>query len=97
GWHVHMLVHIPRHCLDGLGKRMRRWIENIGRCKYRSGMVRDVSVGKRVGLERSNPALYEENLINIVGYMVKQMASDAAERFGCQHAVSEGRIIGKRC
>lgn len=97
GGHCHLLAHVPANFVPIMGKLQKRWLYNITSKKYRAGVIRSKPVGRRLGIEASNPDFYAVNLGNALAYLLKGASQEAASRFGLTRLEPGGRIIGKRC
>ncbi len=97
GGHCHMLVHIPATLARLVARRQRSWLRTITGRSYRKGVIKGVPIGRRLGLEVTNPALHEVNLARARDYILKGASPEAAAQFDLERLEPGGRIIGKRC
>ena len=97
GGHCHLLVHIPAGLVGDVTALQRRWLRSITGNAYRSGVIRSVPIGGRLGLEASHPELHAVNREAALAYLLKGADAEAAKRFGLERLEPGGRIIGRRC
>ncbi len=97
GGHCHLLAHVPKSLVPTLTKLQRRWLTTIAGKPYRVGVIHSRPIGGRLGLETSNPPLYEVNLDAALSYLLKGASEKAAAAFQLEKLEPGGRIIGKRC
>ena len=93
GAHCHLLVHVPPDCVGDLTAAQKRWLRKITGGPYRASVVKSVPIGRRLGLEASNPNLHLANLETVTAYVIKQ--TDTVTTLGFHQP--GGRVIGKRC
>jgi hypothetical protein len=99
GHHGHYLLHVPPELVPMLTRLQPRWVKEIsGAKKIGAGVIKSLSIGRRLGIEHSNPELYMVNLEATVAYICKAAPQDVldAHRVGRAHEPG-GHIIGKRC
>lgn len=92
GGHCHLLVNVPPHCVGELVAVQKSWLRRISGRPYRPKTIRSIPVGRRLGLETSNPALFCVNHDELVEYVSKG-AKNATSRW----RQPGGRVVGKRC
>lgn len=97
GAHCHLLAHVPRSAARTITRRQRGWLKRITGKPYRRGVIRSRPIGLRLGLEISNPELYELNLQTVLFYCLKGADVAAIQKLRLARHVYGGRIIGKRC
>jgi hypothetical protein len=98
GGHCHLLIHVPGRLVAKVTKLQRRWLRKISGKPYRKTVILSRPIGRRIGLEASNPAYHAVNLEVAFGYVGKaasQADLDAAA-IDRQHEPG-GLVIGKRC
>lgn len=97
GGHCHLLAHIRASDVPAIKRLQRRWLLSItGRC-YRRRVIKGDPIGRRLGLEATNPALLAENINSTLAYLLKGVAVDAPQAAALARLQPGGRIIGKRC
>lgn len=97
GGHCHMLVHIPVYLVPVVQRLRRQWLRHITGKSFRARVVKTDALGRRLGLEASNPALLAENVTEALGYLLKGVTPDAPVAASLKRLEPGGRIIGKRC
>lgn len=97
GGHCHLLVHVPAHLVQSIGRLQRGWLRRITGQPYRKGTIHSRPIGWRLGTETSNPDLHAENLGSVLAYLVKGASGEAVTRFELKRVQSGGLVIGKRC
>jgi hypothetical protein len=97
GWHCHLLAYLPADLVPKIIALQRGWLRRITDNPYRKGVIHSDPIGRRLGLELSNPALHAVNLETVLAYVLKGADPDAATKLGLRRLESGGRIIGKRC
>lgn len=97
GGHCHMLVHIPFDLVPMVQKRRRQWLRRITGNPFRPRVVKTDALGRRLGLEASNPELLAENVAKALGYLLKGMTPHVPVAAFLKRLEPGGRIIGKRC
>lgn len=97
GWHCHFLAHVPPHLITHVQRLQRGWIKAITGQSYRKGVISSSAVGRRVGLETSNPELWSVNMVETLGYMLKAANDEARRKYGLSRPPQRGMIVGKRC
>jgi hypothetical protein len=97
GAHCHALIHVPIHMSQIITSNQRRWLRSISGNPYRSSVILTRPVGRRVGLEQTNPPLYAENIKAALAYLVKGADPAAKRRFNLSRLEDGGRVLGKRC
>ena len=95
GSHVHMLLHVPKGL--SLGKMQRGWLKKITGQAYRADSIRTTRIARTANASATAPALYSQNLAELLGYLVKGASEEAAEHFSLGRCVPGGQVIGKRC
>ena len=96
GWHCHILLHLPMELVPHLTSKQCGWITRISGRPYSKGAIRSRIVGGRLGVERTNPELYQCNLQQCVEYVVKQTEPATARQYGLTRVAPPSRVIGKR-
>ena len=97
GGHCHLLAHIRASDVPAVKRLQRRWLRSITGRQYRRRVIKGDPIGRRLGLEATNPALLAENVITTLGYLLKGIAVDAPQAAALAKLQPGGRIIGKRC
>jgi hypothetical protein len=97
GGHCHLLVHAPARLVPLLSKLQRGWLRTITGRPYKARVILSKPIGGRLGLEHSNPALYEVNLAEALSYILKGATESAASQFNLARREPGGRVLGKRC
>ena len=97
GGHCHMLVHIPVDLVKVVQRLRRQWLRIITATPFRTRVVKTDALGRRLGLEKGNPALLAENVIEALGYLLKGVTPAAPLAASLKRLEPGGRIIGKRC
>lgn len=97
GGHVHLLAHVPARLVPALTRLQRRWCESIAGQSYRTKVIKSEPIGRRLGLEASNPALHAANVAAVMAYVLKGADPEAAAQFGLERLEPGGRVTGKRC
>lgn len=93
GSHVHILCHVPAGVKLG---RTRRWLSRVTGRRYRKGSILTERIGGKAQAAATAPAVYQANLAEIVGYLLKGASPDAARALGLNRIEAGGRITGKR-
>lgn len=96
GWHCHLLAHVPADLVKRLTGPQKRWLRRISGEVPKKGVICSRPIGRKLGLETSNPELHSINLAVALGYVLKGADAKAAELFGLERLEAGGRIIGKR-
>ena len=60
-------------------------------------MIRGDPIGRKLGLDTSNPAIWAENVATTLGYLLKGIDPDAPAAASLARLKPGGRVIGKRC
>lgn len=98
GGHCHLLIHVPAGLVSKVLKLQRGWLRKITGKPYRKTVIVSRPIGKRLGLEASNPADHAVNLEVAFGYVCKAASQADLDARGIvrQHEPG-GLVIGKRC
>ena len=97
GGHCHLLAHIRASDVAAIKRLQRRWLLSITGKRYRRRVIKGDPIGRRLGLEATNPALLAENIISTLAYLLKGVVVDAPQAAALARLQPGGRIIGKRC
>ena len=97
GAHVHILVHIPGSLSNRVMRKQIGWLKRITDTTYRKRVIKTVALGRRLGLETSNPPLFAANAEATLAYVLKGASDEAAKAFGLVKLDGGGRVVGKRC
>lgn len=97
GAHVHILAHVPASLAAYVSRLQIGWLRLITGNSYRAKVIKSDPIGRRLGLEVSNPALHASNVAAVLAYVLKGATCDAARTFGLDRLDGGGRCIGKRC
>jgi hypothetical protein len=101
GWHCHLLVHIPARLVPVVQRLRRRWMRSITGKPFSARVVITGAIGRKLGLESSDPATWAENADKAVGYVLKGVSPAAPQAALVAvllgYLKPGGRIIGKRC
>ena len=94
GSHVHILLHVP----SGLEpwNRGKRWVSAISGCPYHQAPIKTDRIGGTARAWQTAPAVYRQNLANLVGYILKGANPLAVRTLGLERIEPGGRIMGKR-
>lgn len=101
GSHVHILLHWPnvKETADN-GANWRnlaqRWLRAITDKPYRVGTIKTERIGGTINTATASPALHNENLAKVVGYILKGTDPSVAPILGLTRLEAGGTIIGKR-
>ena len=93
GSHVHILLHIPKGLR--LDHMTRRWAKSI-LGKTKKGTIKTRAIGGTANAAFSGSGWYEDNLADVVAYLLKGVSVEAGDALGLDQAAVGGRIIGKR-
>lgn len=97
GGHCHLLAHVPAALVARISRLQRGWLRSITGDAYRKRVIRSKPIGGRLGIECTNSALHEANVLAALSYILKGATRIAAEKHGLTRLEDGGRIIGKRC
>ena len=97
GGHCHLLAHVPAKHVKRLTGLQRGWLRRITLHSYRARVIYSRPIGKRLGVEASDPADYAINLAVVLAYVLKGASPEAASQFALVRLEPGGRVIGKRC
>lgn len=97
GGHCHLLAHVPVELVPKVSRLQQRWLRNITGQPYKKGVILSRPIGRRLGLEQSNPALHAANSLAVLRYVLKQTTVRIAAEFGLDRLEPGGQVIGKRC
>lgn len=101
GAHCHLLVHVPPDLVPVVQRLRRQWLRRITGQTFLARVVKTDVIGRRLGLETGNPALWAENAGKALGYLLKGVTPGAPEAAIVMALLGYlepgGRIIGKRC
>lgn len=101
GGHCHLLVHVPPHLVPVTERLRRGWLRLITGYQPPNRAIKAEAIGRKRGLESSNPGKWAENANKTVGYILKGVgpaepqAALVAALLG--RLEPGGRVIGKRC
>jgi len=99
GAHVHILMHLPPHLVDGFNCRQQGWIKACGGQRKRG-----VLYSRPIGQNHRHYAIgwiagqaYEANLRETLDYVLKGADDSARQALGIKRREPGGSIMGKRC
>lgn len=94
GTHAHLLI-AARTDLP-IGRMWRRWIGRITGEPYRAGVVKTVTIGRRLTSPIDAPESFRHDLFNVSAYCCKGVRSEHRGVLLGRSTKYCGRIIGKR-
>lgn len=97
GWHAHILAHVPADLVQELTGKVKGWLSRITGKTYRKSVIHSKPIGKRLGVEVTNPSDHAINLEAALAYVLKGASPEAASQFALERLEPGGRVIGKRC
>ena len=97
GGHCHLLAHVRPVHVPIITSLQIRWLRRITGQPYRRRVIKSDPIGRKLGLETSNPELWAENVATTLGYLLKGIDPDAPVAASLARLQPGGRIIGKRC
>ena len=97
GGHCHLLAHVPAEHVKRLTGLQRGWLRRITLRNYRARVIYSRPIGKRLGVEATDPPDYAVNLAVALAYLLKGASPEAASQFALLRLEPGGRVIGKRC
>lgn len=97
GMHCHLLAHVPANLVPVMRALQMRWLRIITGEPYKSGVIDSRPIGRRLGIETSNPSFYIVNRDSLLAYVLKGASQEAASRYGLTRLKPGGYVIGKRC
>jgi hypothetical protein len=99
GAHVHILMHLPPHLVDGFNCRQQGWIKAC-----RGQRKRGVLYSRPIGQNHRHYAIgwiagqaYEANLSETLDYVLKGADDSARQALGIKRREPGGNVTGKRC
>jgi len=97
GGHCHLLVHVRAADVPIITRLQMGWLRRITGQRYHRRVIRGDAIGRKLGLDTSNPALWAENAATTLGYLLKGIDPDAPVAASLARLQPGGRVIGKRC
>ena len=97
GGHCHLLVHVRAADVPIITRLQMGWLRRITAQRYHRRVIRGDPIGRKLGLDTSNPALWAENAATTLGYLLKGIDPDAPVAASLVRLQPGGRVIGKRC
>ncbi len=97
GAHCHLLAYVPAGLVSVLKAMQPGWLRTITGKPYRKGVIHSTPIGRRLGLELSNPDLHAVNLEAVFAYVLKGGNGESVARFALERVEPGGCVIGKRC
>ena len=97
GGHCHLLVHVRAADVPIITRLQMGWLRRITGQRYHRRVIRSVAIGRKLGVDTSNPALWAENAAATLGYLLKGIDPDAPLAASLPRLEPGGRVIGKRC
>lgn len=94
GDHVHILIHVPPLHASSFVRNISRWLKSVG-AERREGVVRTRPVARNYAAAVVSPAYYEENLGEVLRYVLKG-ATVGAAAFTDERRAPMGYVIGQR-
>ena len=97
GGHCHLLIHVRAADVPIITRLQMGWLRRITGQRYRRRVIRSDAIGRKLGLDTSNPELWAENVKKTLGYVLKGIGHDAPLAASLARLEPGGRVIGKRC
>lgn len=94
GDHVHILIHVPPLHAASFVRNIRRWLKAVG-TERRKRVLRTRPIARDYAAAIVSPAYYEENLDEVLRYVLKGATASAAA-FTDERRAPMGHIVGQR-
>ena len=94
---LHLLAHVPAGFYKRLKRLQLRWLRSITGRPYKECVICSKPIGRRLGIELSNPEFHAANLVAAFNYVLKGVCPKQAIGMALPKLQAGGRVIGRRC